>query len=208
MQITFRSKETNSNCWEILVDGEKWREVHRAIFGRKPFFPSLSAENDLQLIFNEMEYRRVKGYVLWRLSTQSYHSEQLSQLLYARLVQSQTIDCVIQECKEMGLLNDENWLENYIRMQQKRHPLRFILSKLHSKGLSVNTLESLEKKWNDPEEEIQIIQHLLESRYHSKDLSQYKIRQKVMTALLRKGFGFEQVQIALRQKQFVSKPLA
>lgn len=197
MQVIFRSKEHRQDCWEIVIDGEKWREVHRAIFGKKPRFPSLSSETDLQALFDDFEYRRVKGYVLWRLSQQSYHSEQLIYLLSKRLVQPQTIDRVIMEYQNMGLLDDESWLKNFIKSQQKRYSLRLILSKLRSKGLSSKSLEHVAAEWANPDEELDAIQHLLRTRYRSRDLSQYKNKQKVIQALLRKGYPLEQIYLAL-----------
>jgi regulatory protein len=200
LHVTFRPKEGDKERWEILLDGEKWREVHRAIFGRKPSFSSSpSSEEELQRIFDAFEYRRVKGYVLWRLSTQSYHSEQLAKLLRDRLVQSKTIDRVLQEYREMGFLDDDSWLQSFMRSQQKRYSLRFILSKLHHKGLSSETLQRLAKEWKNPEEELQAIQHLLKTKYRSKNLIQYKERQKVIAALVRKGYTFDQVQAAFQQ---------
>ncbi len=195
--MIFRPKEGNKDRWEILVDGEKWREVHRAIFGRKPHF-SPSSEENLQSIFDVFEYKRVKGYVLWRLSIQSYHSEQLAKLLRDRLVQNKTIDRVLQEYREMGFLDDELWLQSFMRTQQKRYSLRLILSKLHAKGLSAETLQQLAKEWKNPEEELQAIQHLLKTKYRSKDLTQYKNRQKVIASLIRKGYSFDQIQASFQ----------
>lgn len=201
MQVTFRPKEGNRDRWEILIDGEKWREVHRAIFGRKPIFPSISTENDMQPLFDTFEYRRVKNYVLWRLSTQSYHSEQITKLLRDRLVQDHTIEQVIQEYREMGFLNDESWLQSFMSTQQKRYSLRLILNKLHGKGFSSETIQRLANDWKNPDEELQAIQHLIKTRYRSKDLKDYKSRQKVMASLARKGYAFDQIQIALKQYQ-------
>lgn len=196
MKVIFQHKKSNKDYWEILIDGEKWREVHRAIFGRKPSFPSISKDG-LSSTFDELEYRRVKNYVLWRLSKQSYHSEQLARLLQERLVQNCTIGRVLQEYKEKGFLNDEAWLQSFMQSQQKRYSLRFILNKLRAKGLSLETIQQLAKEWNNPKEELHAIRHLLKTRYHLKDLTQYKTRQKVIVALMRKGYTFEQVQAAL-----------
>ncbi len=197
--MIFQPKEGNRDRWEILLNGEKWREVHRAIFGRQPTFPPLPSEEELQTVFDAFEYRRVKGYVLWRLSSQSYHSEQLAKLLRDRLVQNKTIERVLQDYREIGFLDDELWLQSFMRIQQRRYGLRFILNKLYAKGLSSETIQRLAKEWQNPEEEIQAIQHLLKTRYRTKDLTQYKSRQKVVAALVRKGYSFEQVKIALSQ---------
>lgn len=198
MEVFFRSAERIHDRWEILVDGEKWREVHRSIFGKKPLFPSISQETDLQQIFDEYEYRRVKGYVLWRLSTQPYHSEQLKKMLSDRCVQSHTIYRVIQEYSEIGCLDDENWVSTFIRSHLKRYSLPLILRKLRAKGLSEETVRSIASQWKNPESELETIQQLLCTRYRSKDLSDYKTRQKVIASLARKGFGFDQIQRGIK----------
>ncbi len=197
MQIVFQSKERER--WEILVDGEKWREVHRTIFGRKPVFPPVSNRESLQTVFDAFEYHRVKNYVLWRLSSQSYHSEQFMKLLRERLVQDHTIDQVLQYCREIGFLDDEAWLKNFLSFQQKRYSLRVILSKLYAKGLSQETVRCLAKEWGNPLEELQALQHLLKTRYQTKDLTQFEVRQKVIVSLMRKGYTFDLIQQALKK---------
>lgn len=199
MKVLFQLKAGNSERWEIIIEGESWREVHRTIFGRKPIFPPLSSENDYLTIFDEFEYKRVKGYVLWRLSTQSYHSEQLAKMLRERLVQSKTIERVLREFQEAGFLDDQAWLKSFVRLHQKRYGLRLILAKLQAKGLSANTLRQLTIEGQNPEEEVQAIRHLILTRYRKKNLNDYKEKQKVVAALMRKGYAFDQIQAALRE---------
>lgn len=196
MQVTFKAKEGNRDRWEIWIDQEKWREVHQAIFGKKPQFPPIPSIEELSAIFDAWEYQRVKNYVIWRLSAQSYHSEQLAKLLRERLVQPKTSKRVLQEYQERGLLDDQAWLQSFMRLQQKRYSLNFILSKLRSKGFSNETLQQFAEDWRNPEEEFQALQHLLSKYAHSKNLSDYKERQKVFAALARKGFSFTEIQNA------------
>lgn len=197
MQVTFKCKEGYQSCWEIWVEEEKWREVHRAIFGRKPKISDVSDPKDLQRAFDDLEYRQVKKYVFWRLSQQNYHSEQLKKLLRERFVQKQTSERVLQECQDSGILNDELWLQSFMKREQKRHSLRLILSKLHAKGFSSEALQHIASEWRNPDEELQAIEHLLRTRYRRKDLSQRKDRESVIGALIRKGYSFEQVQKVL-----------
>ena len=199
MKVSFVPKEGRRERWQIIVDGEEWREVHRTIFGAKPVFPPLSQDSDFQAIFDGYEHRRVKNYVLWRLSKQSYHSEQMSKMLRERLVQERTIDSVLKELQESGYLDDEAWLKAFVRSQQKRYGLPIILSKLRMKGLSVGTLQHLSEDRGNPEGELEAIRHLLQTRYRLKDLTDYKIRQKVFASLVRKGFSFDQVKAAIAQ---------
>lgn len=199
MEIIFKPHPANFQLWEIHVDGEKWREGHRTIFGRKPRFPSVSSEEDLNTIFNEFEYRRVKGYLFWRLAKQSYHSEQLIKLLEKKGVQLQTIDRVIDEFQEKMILDDLDWLEKSLRRELKSSGLRVALSKLRRKGIPVETLQNFAKKWENPQNEVESIRLLLQKRCKTKDLSDPKVKQKVIASILRKGYGYEQVAQAMRE---------
>lgn len=198
MQVHFVVKEGLRERYEIIIDGEKWRDVHRTVFGAKPRFPTIPIGSDVETLFDEYEYRRTKNYALWRLSKQSYHSEQLSKMLRERLVQEKTIHRVLTELQEAGFLNDEAWLNAFINSQQKRYGLPIILSKLRLKGISRQTIQQLSENCKDPDEEMRAIQHLLQTRYRSKDLKDYKTRQKVFAALMRKGFTIDQIKLALQ----------
>ena len=67
LQIEIKPKEGCQSFWEILIDGEKWREVHRTIFGRKPKLPCVPSRADWQEAFDAFEYQKAKYFVLWRL---------------------------------------------------------------------------------------------------------------------------------------------
>lgn len=195
MKVTFVPKLGRREHWEILVEGEKWRDVHRTIFGAKPKFPPV--ESDIQAIFNQYEYKRVKGYLLWLLSKQSYHSEQLSKMLRERLVQPETIRSALKELQDAGYLDDDSWLNTFLKAQKRRYGLPHILAKLRLKGFSSITLQSIQENWSDHEEEKGAIEHLLQTRYRTKDLSDYKTRQKVIASLMRKGFTYDCIKSAM-----------
>lgn len=146
-----------------------------------------------------MEYQKVKHYVLKRLSAQNYHSKQLRKLLIERLVDETTIDRVIEECQAKGFLNDEQWLESFIRSHRKRFGWPVIQKKLRSKGLSIDEIQAIQERWSNPEEERQTIQQLIETRYRSKNLSQFHDKRKVIASLMRKGFSYEAIFAALEK---------
>ena len=186
--------------WEVRVSGETWREVHRTIFGAKPCFPTLLNVGEIQVVFDEYEYKRVKNYTLWRLSKQSYHSEQLAKLLRERLVQDKTSKRVIADLQTAGFLDDDAWLQAYVQSQQKKYGLSLILAKLRAKGLSGQTLRQFAEEKQESGDEVQVIRRLLQTKYRLKDLTDYKMRQKVFTALIRKGFSFDHVKDALQAR--------
>lgn len=178
----------------IFVNNEPWRDIHSAIFGRQPRLPVCTEEGEWERIFQAFEYQRVKNYVLWRISSQSYHSQQLSKLLKERLIDAATIEKVIQECLDQGFLNDQSWIESFIRVHRKRLALPAILRKLQAKGITREILQTIQEECQDVAADKTAIDHLLQTRYRSKDLKQIKDRQKVIGALLRKGFSYELIQ--------------
>lgn len=195
MNIAFIPKNGNREIWEISVDGDKWREVHRTIFGSKPQL-TVDSENDLQAAFDRYEFKRAKNYVLWRLSKQSYHTEQMAKLLKERRVSGLTIEKVLQSLQESALFDDENWLKTYVQSQLKQHSLPAVLLKLRKKGFSAETLQTLKEEDRHPEEELATLLHLLKTRYRSKNLHDFKQKQKVTASLLRKGFSFASIKEA------------
>lgn len=197
MEALFQPKQGDRTRWEIIVDGDKWREVHRTIFGSKPTFPSNACDGDMQIVFDAYEYKKAKNYAVWRLSSFQLHSEQLAKQLQDRLVQKQTIERIIQEFIHLGFLDDETWLKHYRQSQIKKCSLPLMLSKLRAKGLSAQTVKQLAVDWNNPEEEVEAIKHLLSTRYRKKNLSLQKERQKVIASLARKGYCYDHIKIAL-----------
>lgn len=190
-------KEGRKELRTIFLDGEEWRDIHTSIFGKTPSFPSCVTRTEWKEVFEKCEYQRVKNYVIWRLSTQPYHSQQLQKLLRERLVCQQTITKVIGECLSSGYLDDEAWIESFMRNQQKKNGLRSILLKLQAKGLTAEAVQEIRSNWNRPEEEKEAIAHLLRTRYRNKNLNDFREKQKVFASLMRKGYAFEQIQAAL-----------
>ena len=202
MIISVIPHSEKKDLFEILIDEESWRSIHISIFGRRPSFPSqVNSLEEWNELFDQAEYRCVKNYVLRRLSMQSYHSVQLIKSLEDRLARSTTIERVIQECISWGYLNDQAWLDSFMRVHIKRHSMRAISFKLQSKGIARSCIQELMEAWHNPAEEEQALQHLLRTRYGKKDLNDYKEKQKVIGALVRKGYSFELIRSALNDRE-------
>lgn len=202
MKISYTPKEGRRDVLTILVEEDVWRDVHQAIFGRRPKFPKeVASLSEWIEVFNKLEYQAVKQYVLRRLASQHYHSCQLHKLLIERLVQKVTIHAIIQECVNWGYLDDQAWIESFMRTHLKRAGLRCVMAKLQAKGLPLETVREIAKQWQDPEEEKLAIQRLLQTRYRSKDLTQPKERQKVIAALMRKGYTFDAIRHTLHNDE-------
>lgn len=199
MKVEIIPKPGRKEIFSIFIEEEFWKEIHTSIFGRQPSFSDCSSVLEWPAIFAKKEYERVRNYVLWRLSSQNYHSAQLSKLLKERLVTARTIEMVISEFQDKGFLNDQAWIESFIRSQRKRLGLPAVMRKLQAKGISNEELRDIQAEWRDPEEELRNIAKLLQTRYRSKDLSQLKEKQKVIASLMRKGFAYELIQQSIQK---------
>lgn len=130
-----------------------------------------------------------KRYALKRLASQSLLSDSLARSLKERLVSKSAIDAVIDELKSLGWLNDTLWTESFVRVQtSKKVGPRAIAQKLASKGVRGERLEAAMGEALGDEEQKQQILSLLKGKYKSRNLRDFKERQKVVAALIRRGF--------------------
>jgi regulatory protein len=196
LKIEVVPKGGQKDLLTICIDGDPWRDIHIAVYGRQPKFPECSSLDQWKHFFEENEYKRGKQYLLRRLSAQHYHSLLLSKLMIERLIDPKIVAKLIQECLSWGVMDDKMWIESYIRSQRKRHGLPMILAKLKMKGFSRDMLEQIQETFRDPESDKQAISKLLATKYRSKDLTQFPIKQKVIASLMRRGYSYDSIKSA------------
>jgi len=199
MEIHSQKKEGAYGILSLYLDGSPWRDVHESIFGKKPKVPaSCSTKEELEEQFQRIELSLAKQYVLKRLAMKSFFTGELISKLTECLISPQTISMIIRECKHLGYLNDETWLEGFINTCKARKlGPRAIAMKMKSKGVSQDLITHWIEKCVNPDEQQEAILKLLATRYRNRDLSNYKEKSKVIAALLRKGYEFSTIQKVL-----------
>lgn len=193
MKIEAVPKGHQKEILTICIDGDPWRDIHTAVYGRQPKFPECASLDQWKLIFEEIEYKKGKFYLLRRLSAQNYHSLQLTKLMTDRLIHPKTVHKLIHECQNWGVLDDQGWIESFIRLQRKRHGLPIILAKLKMKGFTQDILEQIQEEFKDADSDKEAISKLLATKYRSKDLTQFTVKQKVIASLLRRGYSYDSI---------------
>lgn len=144
------------------------------------------------------EYEEAKRYVLKRLSERPYHSAELDKALRRRKISSETISCLLEECTDLGYLNDAEWLDMFIRScLRRRHSFQGIIWKMQAKGIPYDEAKEAVQRQSSVVEEKEAIQALLRTRYRSRDFSDRHEKEKVIAALMRKGFTFEAIRSCL-----------
>ena len=177
----------------ILVDEEEWRFVHIDIFGKTLHLPCVRTQEDLTEALSRLELQGVRKYVLNKLARRSYPSAELEKLLTERLVSEPIRALILNECRHNGYLNDSEWTERFVASQMRKgQGPRAIQQKLRAKGVAAPSL---------PNEQHAQIQTLLETKYHNKNLSDPKERQKVTASLIRRGFDFDAIRTGLAKVQ-------
>ncbi len=192
MKIEVLPKDGCRGVFSVYIDDDFFKDIHFSIFGKRPKFVFHSG--DLEEQFSQQEFLKAKAFVLRRLSQRNYSSFELKKALKERHVSPQSIDKVLDECRHLGYLDDQSWLEGYITtLQMKKMGPRAIMMKLQSKGVPEEAYSAVLSEIVTPDTQFERIAKLLETRYRSRDLTDYKEKQKVIASLLRKGFDFEVV---------------
>lgn len=189
------NRSAKPDLFTISLNDEPWRDIHRKIFGRKPEMgiPYHSKQQFFDA-FHEIEYKNAFRYVLKRLSLKNELSIGLKKKLEELLVSPTTINRVIKECQHLGFLNDEEWVESFIRgKQSKNFGPQTLIFQLMRKGISRE--QAVEKVFANNTQESQQAQmrSLLEKKFKNQDLKQFSTRQKAIACLVRKGFPLEDV---------------
>ena len=183
----------------ILVDDETEKKIHTTIFGRKPKLPKKLSEEQFQLF----EYRMAKLYAYRRLAKKNQPSTELKQALVTRFVSEETASQIIQELRQKGYLNDEEWIETFVRYQlERRRGPRDIEMKLRSKGIPEELIEQVLKDLDNSEDRKERIRELIQKKYHEVDFSDFHQKQKVIAALSRRGYSVGEIHEVLRDGHY------
>lgn len=194
MEIKWIPKEGRRGILTLVVDEDPIRDIHTTIFGRAPTLPKCASLEELEAILHNLEYKAAKNYAIKRLSIKSQPSTEMDKALKERLVPENIREKIIEEFTNLGYINDEEWIEGFIRVQMiKKIGPKAIQQKLQAKGISSESISHLLEKYTSPQTQQEQIQQLLNTRYKSRDLTDYKQKQKVIASLLRKGFDYEVV---------------
>ena len=145
------------------------------------------------------EYREALVKALKILSIKSRHSfeihERLTQLDYPETI----IKPVMKELKRLRYIDDKDWIKCFVRGQiARKFGKHAILQKLSLKGILTESVRSIIDSLQTDEQQRKLIKSLLNTRYRSKDLADFKQKQQVIAGLARKGFSFSLIQEALK----------
>lgn len=201
MKITYALKIGCRGVLTVSVDQELWREIHTTIFGKKPQFPENESMASLEEVFFKLEYAGAMRATLNSISMRARLSSDVRETLKRQLVTEATIEKVISECRQLGYLQDEQWIESFVRGQlSKKSGPQAILHKLMQKKVPYDTAKEVLERFDDTEGQKERISRLLDTRYRNKDLSDFHAREKVVGSLHRKGFSVSLIKQTINER--------
>lgn len=201
LTITTQKHSHKRNTFVLLVDDEPRYEIHTSVFGKSlEFHSTYQDEQSFEEHFQEVEYQKTRNYAFKRLAMKNHSSFEMQQALEERYVSSQVIQKVIEECTQLGYINDLDWIQGFVASQKRKNlGAKMIRMKLLAKKVPLSLIEEMESSFSDGEE--QQIHELLEKRFRNRNLEDFKEREKVIGALLRKGYDLELVREAVNSKK-------
>lgn len=145
------------------------------------------------------ELIKAKEYALRSLTCQEQTEYQIRVKLQQKEYDAAVIEAVIAFLKEYKYIDDRRFIEQYIASHCKRMNLRQLQERLYRKGIKTNTSmeEYLELYGYD---ESELLERALNKYVQNKDLSDLKVRQKVVAYFVNKGYAYSNVYSALMLK--------
>ena len=144
------------------------------------------------------DYRKAMNAALKSVSIKFRHSTEIDGKLSDLGYDEAVIKRVIQELERLGYVDDEDWIECFVRSRTARKfGKHAILQKLSQKGIPKEAALHIIDKHQTGEKQKELIESLLNTRYRSKDLGDFRQKQNVIAGLARKGFSFSLIQEVL-----------
>lgn len=190
--------EHKGDTWKIVL-GENTYYVNAAIIAEFELEKGQDiTREELSKIRGADVLRKAKNRALYLLGERDMCLAELTKKLtktYGEEVASEAAGYV----KDLGYINDERYapkLAEYL-IKRKKYGRRRAKQEMLHKGLDRELVE--EALSNIPEDEIsEGLADLIERKYANK-LADYKDRQKVIAALARRGYSFDEIRQAIEQ---------
>jgi len=186
------------NGWEIWNENEKQDDRPLRFLSHRIRIPAQFASlADLEAWLMETEKKQAKNAVLYLLSRQNYPSQRLSRKLHQKGYSALVIEEIIAWVQGLGIVQDQEYLRRAIERESgKGHGPQSTIWKLRQKGFSEEAIEKELSQIMPIEIQKEAIRKFLLKRPLTGPLA----KQKIMAALVRRGFSFNLINDVIREK--------
>lgn len=201
MEIT-SIKQYKGPTYEVELDESRKIYLHADIIADFGLRSGTSLERtELKKIIYASNYRRAFQYALYLLDYRDYSYKEMFGKLEKTYKNEGLCFAVMKKLVRIGVINDARYAEKLARrlVENKRYGLRRAKQELLRKGIDGDTADDALEQYGDAAAEN--LAYLLE-RKHSRlltDKSDRKSIEKVKSALVRYGYGFDEINRAVRE---------
>lgn len=195
MKITeVTPQKNNSSRVSVYSDGKyllSLDEVDAVVLGIKP--GKEITETELNNLLYESEFGKAKAKALDILSSKSVSAAMLSDVLEKKGYDRVVVTEVINEFTDLGYIDDFNYTMLFLEhASEKLWGKKKIVYELGQKGVDSYVIEDALAEYSSlpgPEE----ISQAIGAKYSGEDISDYKIKQKIIRFFASRGFDFSEI---------------
>ena len=191
-------RETKKGRFALFCDGEFLFSVDDGTLLMFHLVKGMAITDETLLeIRQQSDYQKAMDQAFRYLSVRDHSSKELSEKL-AKKYDAYTCSHTIERLKELELLDDHVFASRYYQeLLRKGKSYQEAVRRLREKGITQETLDSILSA--DDFDETSRIRELVASKYQTK-LAQENGEQKVIAALVRRGFRLSDIRKVLREE--------
>lgn len=181
--------DSSSSLFQITIDESIYLLSYEQIEELKL---SENMKIDVQLfekIHNFSEYNFARASALKYVSRRTLSSHKLFSYLRKKGISETSVYKIINEFSKIGLLDDENYIRNYIQAKKEfnRMSKQMIKFKLQQEGFNSGQLDKLLNEYTE-EEELINASKLIDGKFGNINKTDFKTKNKAYQYLYRRGF--------------------
>lgn len=196
-------QKENKNRVSIFLDGEFFKGVSQEVILKLNLFKGKKInQNELSEILEIEEFEHAKSLTLKYLSYKPRTNFEITKYLKKKNIEGEVIKKVIEEIKNLGLINDDEYARQYALelIRKGKAGFNVIITKLIKRGIKAEKAKTLLNNLFKEGEELKMAFNLAEKKFKTiKHKEKQKIIKSINDFLIRKGFNFEIVNKVIRK---------
>ncbi|MEO0288197.1 MAG: RecX family transcriptional regulator [candidate division WOR-3 bacterium] len=189
MKITkLERAKKNKEKVNVFVDGEYSFSTYDQILLKFDIFVGKEVDHNwIESLKKETQIFDSKRYIYRILSKKRYTENQIREKLFFRRVDRETVEKLLKELKETGLVDDRKFIKDYLDYlkSQQKYSRREIESKLFLK-FKKSFDDVFLKEYLEDYDERSVLENLIKR--------EKRLDEKLVQKYYRKGFDFEDIQ--------------
>lgn len=197
-------EEIDPELWGADADAAGWLSLDAELCEMKHLkVGTCLTDEELAALIEESHIKRAKSRAMWYISRSDYPKNALIKKLLASFP-DYAAEAAAERMEELGLLNDASYAERRIQriLDEKHVSLKMAKQLLLAEGVDRETVEIAAE--NAEYSSSDALGSIIERKYKGK-INCKKDADRMMSALLRKGYSYSEIREALNEQEIEIK---